>query len=95
MMMGTLALTSLCIGAAIGLRFRVFVLFPLILVSFVVVTAWGLAQGQTGWSVILTDLIIGACLQFGYLGGTLPRFVLIAARLGRAENPAPVRPVVQ
>jgi hypothetical protein len=93
--MGTLALTSLLIGAAVGLRFRVFALFPVILLSFIVVTAWGLSHGQTGWSIVLMNLVGGACLQFGYLGGTLPRFLIIAARLGRAENTEPVRPFAQ
>ena len=39
----TLILASLCIGAAAGVRLRAFALFPLILLCFVVVTAWGLA----------------------------------------------------
>jgi hypothetical protein len=89
--MGTLALTSLCLGAAVGLRFRVFALFPLIWLTFVVVTTWGLTQGQTGWSIVLMNLVAASCLQFGYVGGSLPRFLIVAARLGRAEIPQPVR----
>ena len=71
-MMGTLALASLCIGAALGLRLKVFALFPVILLGFIVVTAWGLAHGQTGWSIVLMNMVGAACLQFGYLGGMLP-----------------------
>src|SRR4051812_13396095 len=47
--METLILTSLCVGAAAGVRLRVFVLFPLIFLCAGVVTAWGLAQNQTVW----------------------------------------------
>ena len=94
-MMGTLALASLCIGAALGLRLKVFALFPVILLGFIVVTAWGLAHGQTGWSIVLMNMVGAACLQFGYLGGTLPRFLIIAARLSRAERPQAVRPFLQ
>ena len=90
--MGTLALMSLCIGAALGLRFQVFALFPVILLGFIVITAWGLSAGQTGWSILLMNAVGASCLQFGYLAGTLPRFLIIAARLGRAENPQPARP---
>ena len=43
MTMETLILVSLCVGAAAGVRFRVFVLFPLIFLCLIVVTAWGLA----------------------------------------------------
>ena len=48
MTMETLILASLCVGAAGGMRLRVFVLFPLIILCLIVVTAWGLAQNQTG-----------------------------------------------
>jgi cellulose synthase/poly-beta-1,6-N-acetylglucosamine synthase-like glycosyltransferase len=91
--MGTLALISLCIGAALGLRFKVFALFPVIFLGFIVITAWGLSLGQAGWSIVLLNVVGVACLQFGYLGGTLPRFLIIAERLSRAENPQPVRPL--
>ena len=85
--MGSLALTSLVIGAAIGLRLPVFALIPVILLSFVVVTALGLAENETGWSIVLMNLVGAACLQFGYLAGTL-----IAALPERAEHPHPVPP---
>ena len=67
--MGTLALMSLCIGAALGLRFQVFALFPVILLGFIVITAWGLSAGQTGWSILLMNAVGASCLQFGYLAG--------------------------
>ena len=85
--MGSLALTSLVIGAAIGVRLPVFALIPVILLSFVVVTALGLAASETGWSIVLMNLVGAACLQFGYLAGTL-----IATLPERAEHPHPVPP---
>ena len=51
--METLIFASLCVGAAAGVRLRVFVLFPLIIFSSIVVTALGLAQSETGWSIIV------------------------------------------
>ena len=42
--METLILASLCVGAAGGMRLRVFVLFPMIILCLIVVTAWGLAR---------------------------------------------------
>lgn len=90
--MKTLVLVSLCVGAAAGMRFRVFVLFPLIILSFIVVTAWGLAQSQTGWSILLMDLVGAASLQVGYLTGLVPNFLIISARQSRREQPQPIRP---
>ena len=94
MTMETLILASLCLGAAAGLRLRVFVLFPVIFLCLVVVTAWGLAQNQTVWSIIVMNFVGSACLQLGYLAGTVPNF-LIAARQSRRERLQPVRPLLR
>src|SRR3954451_24119947 len=69
--MTALAITSLFIGAALGLRFTVFALFPVMFLSFLVVTVTGLADSEGGWSILLMNLTSTACLQFGYLAGIL------------------------
>jgi hypothetical protein len=89
--METLILASLCVGAAAGVRLRVFVLFPLIFLCFIVVTAWGLAQNQTVWSIIVMNFVGSACLQLGYLAGTVPSFLIFAAGQSRRERPKLVR----
>ncbi len=94
MTMETLILASLCVGAAAGVRLRVFVLFPLIFLCLIVVIAWGLAQNQTVWSIIVMNFVGSACLQLGYLAGTVPSFLIIAARQSRRERPQPVRPLL-
>jgi hypothetical protein len=90
--MATLVLASLCIGAAAGLRLRVFVLFPLIFLCLVVITTWGLAQNQSCWSIIVLNFVGSACLQLGYLGSAVLGFLIVAARQSRRERPQPVRP---
>ena len=90
--METLILASLCVGAAAGVRFRVFVLFPLIFLCLVAVTAWGVAEKQTIWSIIVMNFVGSACLQLGYLAGLVPSFLIAAARQNRRERPQPVRP---
>jgi hypothetical protein len=90
--METLILASLCVGAAAGVRLRVFVMFPLILLCLIVFTACGLAQNETGWSIIVMNFVGSACLQLGYLAGTVPSFLSIAARESRGEQQRPVRP---
>ena len=92
--METLILASLCVGAAAGVRQRVFVLLPLIFLCLVVVTTWGLAQNQTVWSIIVMNFVGSACLQLGYLAGMVPSFLIIAARQSRQERPQPARPLL-
>jgi hypothetical protein len=93
--METLILSSLCVGAAAGMRLRVFVLFPLIFFCFIGVTAWGLAHNQTVWSIIVMNFVGSACLQLGYLAGMVPSFLIIAATQSRRERLQPVRPLLQ
>jgi hypothetical protein len=93
--MQTFVLASLCVGAAAGVWLRAFALFPLIFLCFVVVTAWGLAQNQTGWSIIVMTFVGSACLQLGYLAGTVPALLMIATRQSPGEPPQPVRPLTR
>jgi hypothetical protein len=94
MTMETLILASLCFGAAAGVRLRVFVLFPLIVLGLVGVTAWGLAQNQTVWSIIVMNFVGSACLQLGYLAGMVASFLIATARQSRRARPQPVRPLL-
>jgi hypothetical protein len=86
------ALSMLGIGSALGLRFRVFVLLPAILLGLFVCTAYGLAQGTTIWSIALTNVVGATCLQFGYLAGALAKSVILAGRIGGTKSSQPVRP---
>jgi hypothetical protein len=54
----------------------------------------GLAQNQTGWSIIVMNCVGSACLQLGHLAGTVPSFLMIAAKQSRRERPQPVRPLL-
>ena len=88
--MEMIALMMLCIGAALGLRFRIFVLLPAILLGLFVCTAFGLAQGTTIWSIALTNIVGATCLQFGYLGGTL--LLIFTGRLDGTRSSQSARP---
>jgi hypothetical protein len=87
-----IALMTLCIGAALGLRFRIFVLLPAILLGLFVYTACGLAQGTTIWSITLTNVVGATCLQFGYLAGALLKFLIFAGRFDGTKSSQSARP---
>jgi hypothetical protein len=76
----TVVLMMLGIGAALGLRFRIFVLLAVILLGFFVCTAFGLAQGTKIWSIMTTAVVGATCLQIGYLGGSLFKFLIFPGR---------------
>ena len=88
--MEMVALTMLGIGSALGLRFRIFVLLPVILLGLFGCTAVGLAQGKPIWSIMLTILVGATCLQIGYLGSALLKFLIFSGRFngtGRSQSP--------
>lgn len=90
--MELMALITLCIGATLGLRFRVFVLIPAILATVLVVTAGGLIQGTGIGTIAVMNVICAVCLQFGYLGGVLLWSRTTAGRFDAAKNSPPARP---
>jgi len=82
-----IALTMLGIGSALGLRFRIFVLLPVILLGLVVCTAVGLARGTPIWSIMVMCLVGASCLQIGYLGSALLKFLIFAGRFDGTRRP--------
>jgi hypothetical protein len=67
-----MAFTFICllVGAALALlRFNVFILFPAIGLGVLGTALVGIAHGEQIGSVVLTMVLIGATLQFGYLAG--------------------------
>jgi hypothetical protein len=76
---GSIAIANLCIGAAVGLRFRVLALLPVIFLEFVILTAIALALDYGGQWTVLANLAGIICVQVGYLGGILSRPLFSAA----------------
>lgn len=90
--MEMIALIILGIGSALGLRCRIFVLLPVILLGLFVFTAFGLAQGTTIRSIMLTNVIGATCLQIGYLGGSLLKFLIFTGRFDGTRSSQSARP---
>ncbi len=91
--METVAIAMLGIGVAFGLRFRIFVLVPIILLDLVAISAIGIAQGSSIWSITLANIIGATCLQLGYLGGALLKVLISTGRLGETRNSQTARPL--
>ena len=93
--MDTVAIAMLGIGVAFGLRFRIFVLVPVILLDLVAFTAIGMTQGIPIWSITLTNVIGATCLQLGYLGGALLKVFISTRRLGETRSSQAPRPLAR
>jgi hypothetical protein len=76
-----IALCSSLIGAVMGTRFRVQVLFPAATLGLVIVAAVAAFKGSAMSSAIVAAIVCVISLQIGYLGGLLTRFYMAASRV--------------
>jgi hypothetical protein len=82
----TLSMISLLVGAALGQRFKVMVLMPVIAIALVLVVATGVLLAQTAWAIVLMAGVAATCLQIGYFVGIAIHHVVSAA-LSQSSSP--------
>ena len=63
----TVAIASICIGALLALRYKVFVLIPTIIFTCAVLGATGLVREISASQVALEMFVLSTALQLGYL----------------------------
>jgi hypothetical protein len=80
-----IALCSSLVGAVLGTRFKVLVLLPAITVGMTLVAAIAALRGSGLSTAIGAAVLVGVCLQLGYLGGLVTRLCLAP------PEPAPPR----
>jgi hypothetical protein len=64
---------SALVGVALGLRYKVVILIPAIVLVMIFAVMVGIAHGDHFWSIILASVIAGTTIQLGYLAGILIR----------------------
>ena len=75
-----IALCSSLVGAVIGTRFKVQVLFPAAMLGCAMVAAVAVLKGSALSSAIVAAILCVISLQIGYLGGLFTRFCMAASR---------------
>jgi hypothetical protein len=75
-----MALTTLgivfVVGATLGVRFKILILFPAICLAVVSTAVVGIAHGDSVGAVMLTTALVTTALQIGYLFGLVTRAVI-------------------
>jgi hypothetical protein len=74
-----LTIISALIGVGLGLRFKIFIVAPVILLGWILVASGESARYGGAWRIVLAVIVIAAALQLGYIGGLLLRRVHHAA----------------
>jgi hypothetical protein len=76
-----MAISGSLLGAVVGLRFKVLLLMPAILVGVLSIALVGITNGTAISTIVMNAIAWAFTLQFGYLGGLFSRFVMVAARM--------------
>lgn len=76
-----IALCSSLIGAVMGTRFKVQVLFPAAVLGIVMVAAAAAYKGSAMSSMIVAAVVCVTSLQLGYFAGLFTRFCMAASRI--------------
>lgn len=74
-----LSMVSLLVGALLGQRFKVMVLFPATVIVLVIAVGIGVGHARMAWSIVLMAAAAATSMQIGYLIGIGVHHVLAAA----------------
>ncbi len=77
---------SLLIGALLGMRFSVFVLFPVIGLGLAAVAILGVVHGDNLAFTVLAMVGVATALQVGYVAGSAAVFVAKSRRLRQTST---------
>jgi len=84
-----LILIGILVGAVLGLRFKVFVLVPVICIGLAIVAVDGVARGDDPWLLAISMIVIATSLQVGYFGGGVVMGSARGIRHGAVSLPTP------
>ena len=79
---------SLVAGIALGQRFKILILVPVMSLAFVGTIAAGIARADNVWSIALMAIAVLTALQIGYLIGIWLRSFIVT---GSLTHPRPRR----
>jgi len=79
----TPAIISLLVGMVLAQRFKVLILFPVIMLTVVLAVSVGIARADATWAAALTLVVVIVGLQLGFLLGIGVRHVMLLTRASR------------
>jgi len=77
---------SLVAGIALGQRFKILILVPVMSLALVGTIAAGIARADNVWSIALIAIAVLTALQIGYLIGIWLRSFRVTARFARPSS---------
>jgi|HubBroStandDraft_6_1064221.scaffolds.fasta_scaffold359550_1 hypothetical protein len=91
----TLTICGALVGALLGMRFRVLILVPSIVIGLAAGAVAGIAGHEGAGMTVMTMLAVATALQLGYLCGTMTRHVVAASHTVARQSRSGSRPAHQ
>ncbi len=79
----TIVLVLVLAGAALGMRFKVLILVPAVLLTMLFAAVFGVARGEMFSSVAIAMILLLTAIQVGYLAVILVRAKIASVRAQR------------
>ena len=80
-----MGLIPFLVGAILGLRFKVSILIPVVLIGSVAIFGVGIAKGENFLSILIAAFLMTIALQIGYLAGAFMLFALTNTHIREAD----------
>ena len=77
---------SFIVGAALGLRFKAFILVPTVILGLLVIAIFETLRTDSWWFVGLAMVCVMTTLQIGYFASVVARQAIVAQRLRCGAN---------
>ena len=84
--MSMLIFSAFLLGAALGMRFKVFILIPVAAFALIAIVAASIAHGNSVSGTLIAGVLTLCCLQIGYISGVVTRYSLTQARAERQRK---------
>jgi hypothetical protein len=92
--MAAIAIISVLVGASLGLRFKVFVLFPAIPSVLAIIAVGGTLRDQTIWWIVVAMVVGAISVQLGYFCGSFLWFGVHKKRHPKINSAAAARDMI-
>jgi hypothetical protein len=81
-----LAIIGVVVGIVLGLRYKILVLVPAVLLAMIFAIIIGIGRADSFWWIVLTTVALVVAVQLGYLAGIAIHAVIASIRPPRKEG---------
>jgi hypothetical protein len=75
---------TIALGVALGMRFKVNILFPV--QALAIMSVYSAFHSESGYTIFYYSVLVCICLQAGYISGIFSRYLRVMGRRRRRQG---------